>query len=66
MKMNLLKAKLLSATLGAALLFVAESYAADMMHKSGRFKGPKANMGSVTYANESGKMVLTLRRLQGA
>jgi hypothetical protein len=58
--MSSFTAKLLSTTLGAALLFAAQSYAADMMHKSGPFKGPKANTGSVTYSNESGKMVLTL------
>lgn len=58
--MNSFKATLLSATLGAALLFTAQSYAADMMYRSGPFKGPKANTGSVSYANESGKMVLTL------
>ena len=58
--MNSFKATLLSATLGAALLFTAQSYAADMMYRSGPFKGSKANTGSVSYANESGKMVLTL------
>jgi hypothetical protein len=59
-KMNSFKAKLLSVTVGAALLVAAQSYAADMMHKSGLFKGPKANTGSVSYSKESGKMVLTL------
>lgn len=58
--MHSFKAKLRSVTLGAALLVAAQSYAADIMYRSGPFKGPKANTGSVSYANESGKMVLTL------
>lgn len=58
--MNSFKATLLSATLGAALLLAAQSYAADIMYRSGPFKGPKADTGSVSYANENGRMVLIL------
>jgi hypothetical protein len=58
--MNSIKATFLSIALGAGLLFAAQSYAADMMHKSGPFKGPKANTGSVSYSKEGGKMVLSL------
>lgn len=53
-------AKFLSVALGAGLLFAAQSFAAEMMHKSGPFKGPKANTGSVTHSKEAGKMMLAV------
>jgi len=55
-----LRAKILSVALGAGLLFSAQAFAAEMMHKSGPFKGPKANTGTVTHSKEGNKMVLTL------
>jgi len=44
----------------AALWLSAQAMAADMMNKSGPFKGPKANTGSVSHSKDGGKMVLTL------
>jgi hypothetical protein len=57
---NSIQGKLLSVAVGATLFFAAQTFAADMMHKSGPFKGVKANTGSVTYSTEGGKMLLTL------
>ncbi|HEU4340565.1 MAG TPA: hypothetical protein VFU31_03250 [Candidatus Binatia bacterium] len=58
--MNSIQGKLLSVALSAGLFFAAQSFAADMMHKSGPFKGVKANTGSVTYSTEGAKTLLTL------
>jgi hypothetical protein len=55
-----LHGKLLAIALGAGLLFSGPLFAADMMHKSAAFKGPKANTGHVTHSKEDGKMVLAL------
>jgi len=44
----------------AALSFAATSILADEGHKSGPFKGAKANTGYVTHTTESGNSVLTL------
>jgi hypothetical protein len=41
------------------LLFAGQLFA-EMMHKSGPFKGPKANTGFVTASMEGGKIVLAL------
>jgi hypothetical protein len=57
---NKLHGKLLAVALGAGLLFSGQLYGAEMMNKSGAFKGPKANTGFVTHSKEGGKMVLTL------
>src|SRR3712207_3964409 len=44
-----------------ALAFAATTlFAADEGHKSGAFKGPKANSGFVTHKTEGGKSTLTL------
>jgi hypothetical protein len=53
-------AKFLSLALGVGLFFAAQTFAAEVMHKSGPFKGPKVNTGSVTHSKDGGKMVLTL------
>ena len=42
-----------------ATLFTAFAAAQDM-HKSSQFQGPKANKGYVTHSNRDGKSVLTL------
>jgi hypothetical protein len=42
------------------LFLAAQSFAAEMMQKSGPFKGPKANTGFVTSSIEGGKIVLAL------
>ncbi|MBM4264291.1 MAG: hypothetical protein FJ145_23065 [Deltaproteobacteria bacterium] len=55
-----IKGKLLSVALGAGMLFAGQLYAAEMMMKSGAFKGPKANTGHVTSSKEGGKIVLAL------
>lgn len=55
-----LQKKLLSLALGAGLLAGSQLYAAEMMMKSGAFKGPKANTGFVTSSKEGGKIVLAL------
>ena len=43
-----------------ALVIVATSSFADDMHKSGPFKGAKANTGYVTHTTEAGNSILTL------
>ena len=55
-----LRGKLLALALGAAMLLSGQLYAAEMMIKSGAFKGPKANTGFVTSSKEGGKIVLAL------
>ena len=55
-----LQTKLLSLALGAGLFATSQLYAAEMMIKSGAFKGPKANSGFVTSSKEGGKIVLAL------
>jgi len=55
-----LQGKFLALTIGAGLLFSSQLYAAEMMMKSGAFKGPKANTGFVTSSKEGGKIVLAL------
>jgi hypothetical protein len=42
------------------LLVAGQLFAAEMTHKSGPFKGPKASTGFVTASMESGKIVLAL------
>jgi hypothetical protein len=59
-KSRLLHAKFLMVALGAGLFLAAQSFAAEMMHKSGPFKGPKANTGFVTSSIVGGKIVLEL------
>jgi hypothetical protein len=59
-KTKLFHAKFLVIALGAGLFLAAQSFAAEMMQKSGSFKGPKANTGLVTSSIEAGKIVLTL------
>src|SRR6266852_6979206 len=44
----------------AALVALAPNVLAQDSHKSGPFKGPKANTGYVTHTTENGKSVLTL------
>ena len=44
----------------AALIALAPNVLAQDGHKSGPFKGPKANTGYVTHTSENGKSVLTL------
>lgn len=46
--------------LGAGLFLAAQTFAAEMMQKSGSFKGPKANTGFVTSSLEGGRIVLSL------
>lgn len=63
--MNFSKTKLfhpgfLVIAFGAGLFLGAQSFAAEMMQKSGPFKGPKANTGFVTSSLEGGKIVLSL------
>ena len=63
--MNFSKAKLVhgrffAVALGAGLFLAAQSFAAEMMQKSGPLKGPKANTGFVTSSIEGGKIVLAL------
>jgi len=48
------------ATFLGGLLVAGQLFAAEMMHKSGSFKGPKANTGFVTATMEGGKIVLAL------
>ena len=55
-----LRGKLLALALGAAMMLSSQLYAAEMMMKSGAFKGPKANTGFVTSSKEGGKIVLAL------
>lgn len=55
-----LRGKLLAVALGAGMLLSSQLYAAEMMMKSGAFKGPKANTGFVTSSKEGGKLVLAL------
>ncbi len=50
----------LSLALAAGLIFAGQLYAAEIMHKSGSFKGVKANTGYVMHAKEGSKQVLTL------
>lgn len=53
--------KLKFATLGLAVtMMFALSAAAQDMHKSSNFQGPKANRGFVTHSSRDGKSVLTL------
>jgi hypothetical protein len=59
-KAKLFHAKFLAVALGAGLFLVTQSFAAEMMQKSGSFKGPKANTGFVTSSIEGGKIVLAL------
>jgi hypothetical protein len=59
-KTKLFYAKFLIVALGAGLFLAAQSFAAEMMQKSGPFKGPKANTGFVTSSIEGGKIVLAL------
>jgi hypothetical protein len=59
-KTKLFYARFLVIALGAGLFSPAQSFAAEMMQKSGPFKGPKANTGFVTSSLESGKIVLSL------
>lgn len=59
-RITTLRSRLISVALGAALLMASQLYGAEIMTKSGPFKGPKANTGFVTYAKEAGKLVLTL------
>lgn len=55
-----IKRKFLSVALGAGIVFAGQLYAAEMMMKSGAFKGPKANTGSVSASKDGGKIVLAL------
>lgn len=48
------------ASLVALAFAVSNSFAADEGHKSGPFKGAKANTGFVTHKTEGGKSILTL------
>ena len=51
--------KTIIASLIAVLVAVTTTFADDM-HKSGPFKGAKANTGYVTHSTEGGKSILTL------
>jgi hypothetical protein len=44
----------------ATTLLLAVSAAAQSMHTSSQFQGPKANKGTVTHSTRDGKSVLTL------
>jgi hypothetical protein len=57
---KLFHVRFLVIALGAGLFLATQSFAAEMMQKSGPFKGPKANTGFVTSSIESGKIVLSL------
>ena len=59
-KIKLFHTRFLVFVLGAGLYLPAQSFAAEMMQKSGPFKGPKANTGFVTSSLEGGKIVLSL------
>ena len=59
-KAESLHGKFLAVALVAELFLAAQSFAAEMMQKSGPFKGPKANTGFVTSSIEGGKIVLAL------
>jgi hypothetical protein len=48
------------ATFLGGLLVAGQLFAAEMMRKSGPFKGVKANTGSVSHSQAGGKHVLTL------
>jgi hypothetical protein len=48
------------ATFAGGLFLSGHVMAAEMVAKSGPFKGPKANTGYVTSSKESGKIVLAL------
>jgi len=48
------------ATFFGGLLIAGQVLAADMMHKSGPFKGPKANTGFVAHSQDGGNQILTL------
>jgi hypothetical protein len=52
--------KLRALALGFGLLATSQLYAAEMMMRSGAFKGPKANTGTVSASKEGGKIVLAL------
>lgn len=54
------RGKFLAVALSAGLLMTSQLYGAEMMMKSGAFKGPKANTGMVTASKEGGKIVLAL------
>lgn len=47
-------------TLLIALALTFSTMAADRMHTSTKFEGPKANTGTVTHSNKGGKSILTL------
>lgn len=51
--------KTIIASLTALAIAVTTSFADDS-HKSGPFKGPKANTGFVTHTTENGNSILTL------
>lgn len=55
-----LRGKLLAVALGTGMMLSSQLYAAEMMMKSGAFKGPKANTGFVTSSKEGGRIVLAL------
>jgi hypothetical protein len=59
-KTKLFHGQFLVVALGAGLFLAVQSFAAEMMQKSGPFKGPKANTGFVTSSVEGGKIVLAL------
>jgi hypothetical protein len=59
-KTQLFCGRFLAVALGAGLFLAAQSFAAEMMQKSGPFKGPKANTGFVTSSVEGGEIVLAL------
>ncbi len=60
--MNLRSFRLAAVALGVtcSLLLSLGVYAKPMSHTSGKFAGPKANMGTVTHTNTNGKSTLTL------
>jgi hypothetical protein len=59
-KTKLFYGKFLAVALGAGLFLAAQSFAAEMMQKSGPFKGPKANTGYVMHSKDGNKQVLSL------
>jgi hypothetical protein len=59
-KTKCFRAKFSVLAIGAGLFFAAQSFAAEMMQKSGPFKGLKANTGYVTHSKDGDKQVLTL------
>ena len=50
----------LALALAVTVAFTGSAFAADMMHTSGKFVGPKANTGTVSHSKKDGKNVLTL------